>query len=591
MSVKNDSLKSENEGVTANEKNVVIKETLAKLCVDIAAWDTNAFKEEMASLYKEDRQEYRRILHKLKAFQIKGEVEKAIKVFLKLKTFSKNTTLPALSTESITCKEKSSIQSSTNSTKPTLKTIKYGELVTFDEETGISVLIIESEGAALLAKYLPEKMAYFSKCKTWHEFTGTHWQPLTYSDRIDCVLIEMIYVGSGSVGFKNCYKNNCKSLIAEGNFLPLPESNKDYLPFQNGLFNYKTRELIPITPKNAQTWVLPYNYSPELTAPHTLDWLKRAVDGDCDTVAFLRAWLAALLYGRADLQKFLHLKGVGGTGKGTFMRLATELVGKHNAVSTSLQVMERNQFETARFFEKRLVMITDSDKYGGSINCLKSLTGQDPLRIERKHQQQDGDFIYSGLVVMASNENLTTTDHSSGLERRRLTVEFDKQVTDKEKEYWDQYGGIENVLHSEIAGLVNWLLELSQDQISEAIRKPPQKTLTANIEAMKASNAIAEWTTENIIKDATAWTQIGDKREIKAQGVETEFEHSDEKLYPNYLKWSQRHNRQPHSVRRFREVLADTLLTLKMEFIETRRASGMGLSGIRLKKEWENSIL
>jgi putative DNA primase/helicase len=423
-----------------DEKYDVIEDTLAKLSCDIAAWDTTDFKEAMAKLYKEDRQEYRRILHKLKAFQLKTEVEKAIKVFLKLKKFSKNATHPALSTESISYKEKSSTQSST---KPTLKTIKYGELITVDEETGNSVLVIESDGAVILAKYLRGKLSYNPKFDNWCEFIGTHWQPLENPLRVDNILTEMIYIGSGSVGFRACYLENVKSLIIKANLLPLPEANNDYLPFKNGLLNYQTRELITITPENAQTWVLPYDYSPELNAPRTQDWLKRAVDGDFDTVALLRAWLAALLYGRADLQKFLHLKGVGGTGKGTFMRLAVELIGKHNAVSTTLNLMESNRFETSRFFEKRLVMITDSDKYGSSINCLKALTGQDPIRAEKKYGHPYGDFIYNGLVVMASNENLTTTDHSSGLERRRLTVEFDKQVTDEEKQYWDQYGGIE----------------------------------------------------------------------------------------------------------------------------------------------------
>ena len=61
------------------------------------------------------------------------------------------------------------------------------------------------------------------------------------------------------------------------------------------------------------------------------------------------------------------------------MRLATALVGRHNAVSTTLKEMENNRFETARYYGARLVQITDSDKYGGSLDTLKALTGQDPV--------------------------------------------------------------------------------------------------------------------------------------------------------------------------------------------------------------------
>jgi hypothetical protein len=41
--------------------------------------------------------------------------------------------------------------------------------------------------------------------------------------------------------------------------------------------------------------------------------------------------------------------GSGGTGKGTFMRVATALVGTHNSVTTNLKEMEENKFETANF--------------------------------------------------------------------------------------------------------------------------------------------------------------------------------------------------------------------------------------------------
>ena len=57
-------------------------------------------------------------------------------------------------------------------------------------------------------------------------------------------------------------------------------------------------------------------------------------------------------------------------------RLATALVGRHNAVSTTLKEMENNRFETARYYGARLVQITDSDKYGGSLDTLKALTGR-----------------------------------------------------------------------------------------------------------------------------------------------------------------------------------------------------------------------
>ena len=221
--------------------------------------------------------------------------------------------------------------------------------------------------------------------------------------------------------------------------------------------------------------------------------------------------------------------------------------------------------------------------YGRSINNLKAITGQDHIRLERKHQQQSGSFIFQGLVVMASNESLQTTDHTSGIDRRRITVIFDRSATNEEKQAWQARGGEETVLHSELPGLVNWLLELSQDEISQIIRNPPNRIREADLDAMTATNPIADWLLECTEADPEAWTQIGDKREIREPGYETTYQNTDSWLYANYLQWSQRAHKTPLSTRRFKDLLIQTCTTLNISVYESRRNSGRGISGIRIK--------
>ena len=64
-------------------------------------------------------------------------------------------------------------------------------------------------------------------------------------------------------------------------------------------------------------------------------------------------------------------------------RLAGAIMGPDNCTTTSLKQLETNRFETANIFGKRLVTLVEADKYGGSVNVLKAMTGQDPLRLER----------------------------------------------------------------------------------------------------------------------------------------------------------------------------------------------------------------
>ncbi|MCX7092674.1 MAG: phage/plasmid primase, P4 family [Methylobacter sp.] len=570
----------------------VINDAYAKLDDDIAAMMPDEVLSALAFIKKHDEPEFSRIYHRMKKYGIAVDMKKRVKIFSKKERFSKKPTYPTPSTLPRVTEDLNLHQPYTS---PTLlfkiKPIEADALVICDGETGEVQSVIESVAAMILVECLNGGLAYSNLAKTWHGFDGTHWQPMTSDDAmVDKILIELIYQGTQSIGFKNCYRSNIKSLIADGGFLPLPAVNHNLLPFLNGLLCCQTKTLHITTAGNAQTWCLPYNYTPNAKCPTIQRFLLAAVDGDTETVQFLRAWLAALLHGRADLQIFLHLMGSGGTGKGTFMRLAKALAGEHNATSTTLPAMENNQFETANFYQKRLVMITDSDKYGGSINTLKAMTGQDQLRLERKHQQQSGGFQYEGMVVIASNENLAFTDHTSGLERRRRTVSFDRRVTDAEKQAWNDQGGEAAVLHKEMPGLVNWLLELSQDDISAAIRKPPQRTQDANFEAMQAGNPIAAWLIENCIPDCKEWTQIGECKEIREQGSETKYQDADIHLYPNYLQWAQRYKRVALALVRFRETAIDAVKTFGFDVSAKRRNSGQGIAGIRLKKDWEEPL-
>ena len=457
-------------------------------------------------------------------------------------------------------------------------------VVSGDKGKTKKTLLIESKAAEVLQEALEGFYAYDHLSLTWYGFKGTHWQFLESQQQIDSVLLNLLSLGTGDLGFKPVYKNGIKSILADGNRLPLPEANHHKLPFSNGLLNLTHKRLETTTSDNAQTWCLPYEYNQAADCPNIKAWLLQSVDKDKDTVHFLRAWMAASLHGRNDLHKFLHLKGSGGTGKSTFVRLLTALIGKQNTVETKLDQLEQNRFEAAMLYNKRLAVISDSDKYGGSINNLKAITGGDSIRLERKHQQQSGSFVFPGLLIMASNESMQTTDHTSGLDRRRITVILDRRVSAQEKQQWERQGGEKGVLHSELPGLVNWLLELSQEEITSIIETPPERILAADLDAMTATNPIADWLLECTEADPEAWTQIGDGREIRESGYETIYKNTNEWLYANFLQWCQRSKKTPFSSRKFKELVIQTCETLNRSVHESRRSIGVGVNGIRIKQ-------
>lgn len=464
-------------------------------------------------------------------------------------------------------------------------TLKTGELLYYDDD-GKANRIIESDAALVLTKAMHGKFAYSSRAAVWHVFTGTHWQPCESAAEAEKFIVGALYAGTSPIGFRPGYMAGITKIMLAADMLPLPPDPVGTIPFLNGLLSIATRQLEPATPESAATWRIPHNYVTGTDCPLFMGWLRSATGEDDGLIRLIRAFINACLTGRADLQKFLHLLGPGGTGKSTLIRLLFAMLGPSNCASTDLRRLEQNQFETACLYGKRLAAITDSDKYGGAVNVLKAITGQDPVRNERKHVQQSGTFIFEGMVLIASNEPLASTDYTSGLERRRLVIQFDRRISPEEKAAFLAAGGEER-LHREIPAIINWALDLSREEVTAIFMHPPRKAVEAAFESLTAQNPIAEWITHNIIPESGNWIAVGVKSEIRTQEGRTVFEDADTKLYPNYLNWCLQNKREALALRRFRHAMVDMLKTMGTDVLESRRGAGQGITGIRFRKEYE----
>lgn len=540
---------------------------------DKAAWHTPEIIGALATISRQDRQAYTRIRLALKRWKIATDVENAVKTHLRASAPKLNPIAAML--ENIPA---------SGGNEPT---IAEGALVRSDDDGRLKRLI-DSEGAVLVAVALKGYAAFNPELGIWFVFNGKFWNTQDAKQAISRALVKMLYLGCHGIGFRTNYLSGIRSILESGYLLPAPNDAEGYLPFDNGLLNIQTRVLSAITHQTALTWCLPYAYKQRADCPRIKAWLKWAVDDDLETVELLRAFMAAILHRRYDLQKFLHLIGPGGTGKTTLLNLIGALVGAVNTVATSFNALETDKFELARLYLKMLAIIADSERNGGSLQNFKAATGGDPLRYEVKHQQSTGNFVFKGLFVLISNEHLQNSDNSSGLERRRITVYFKRRVSEEQKLDWQARGGEAAVLHAELPGLVNWLLELSQDDISRIIRNPPQRTKQANFEAMTESNSVAGWLVECCMPDKDAETQIGDGRKITEPGSETEYENFKTQLYPSYLQWASRNGKHQVSSSRFKNLVIDTVLTLGFVATQRRAAAGRFVRGVRLRKDWEN---
>ena len=236
------------------------------------------------------------------------------------------------------------------------------------------------------------------------------------------------------------------------------------LPFQNGALEIATGKLHPHSPGYKFTWALPRPHLIVATDWGNISqWLDTATGGNLHIKNLLLAYAAATLKGRADIQKFLHLIGIGGSGKGTFCRILISLIGIENTHSSTLDDWCSNRFEAAQAYGKRLLIFPDEDKGTRSLGKFKQLTGGDWLRAEEKGKKPFK-FKFEGMVVVASNFPIFGADNSSGMSRRTIAVPFDAVVARNARR------NLDNDFEPELPALTNYLLSLDDAWVANTLR-------------------------------------------------------------------------------------------------------------------------
>lgn len=336
------------------------------------------------------------------------------------------------------------------------------------------------------------------------------------------------------------------------------------LAFRNGVLELDSGNFLEHSRNNYITWGLDFEYNPQVLPGPIVDWLSRTQYGDNDRVQVLRAWLRACLVGRGnELQRFLEVIGPGGRGKSTYANLCCAMVGAGNYASTSLNQLEQSRFELSSIKDKRLTLINDSERYGGSAQTFKALTGGDSLRYEEKLKAIGEPFVYTGMVMVAANEPIQTTDNTSGLARRRLTIEFNRKLYDKSSEAKDMIkidkGSISGVWKDYLPGLVNWVLEMSEKDMRRYLLDtvemvPALRRVRNNI--LLSSNNLIEWLQSEVVLDKDSVTAVG-KKVPAAKDSNTRYYNTHSHLYPSYCEHCDSTGSKPVGQKRFVNLLQD----------------------------------
>jgi putative DNA primase/helicase len=276
----------------------------------------------------------------------------------------------------------------------------------------------------------------------------------------------------------------------------------------------------------------------------------------------------------------LEAIGPGGTGKGTFFRLATALVGDKNVFPSTLKNLEENRFELAAAAKAKLIIITEAEKYGGEVNVLKAITGQDKNRIEVKGRQQkcgDG-FMFKGFVMLSANEPCQNADYTSGLERRRLSVPFTVQTPPEKRRDLDEE------FQPYLAGLLEWVLAIPEAEVRSLVLNTNKTVPTlAKVrgEALCDANPLADWMDNCIVLTPDEKTYVG---------VDNP-ERTGDWLYANYTLFSRQTNSRPIGQRRYTKLLEDLCCNqLKLPGVKRGRDRyGSYFTGLKIRTDQDTA--
>lgn len=427
--------------------------------------------------------------------------------------------------------------------------------------------------AAEIAEIYRDKLAWESEYQLWRRYSAKYdgvWSVETVESIKG--LIQTHLRSQPLPGFNAGYVSSIATILQSDLEVLDWDEQADLIPLQDGVLDQVTQELKPHAPGYRFTWQLPFKWRDRSVGCQPIEEFLLKITGNQSIADVLLAYLAAIVTRRSDLQRYLELKGGGGTGKSTFMALARALAGDENTVSSQLKHLENNQFETAKFYRKLLVLLPDSERWQGEVSVLKQLTGQDPIRYERKGVQQCRDFVFGGMVILSANEAPESRDLTSGQERRKLTVELDIKIPEYEdKELAKQFKPF-------LPGLLKRVLDIPASEVTRLIKHTDREVpalAQVKWKQLCSTNPIAGWLEEKAVLDpeAKGYVGLGD------------IEQAGRWLYANFCKYQQENGAKTTvPMKRFSINLRDLLKNqMKVNISEGRDHNGSYIGGLGLR--------
>ncbi|NUN63292.1 hypothetical protein HCU40_00700 [Pseudanabaena biceps] len=460
-----------------------------------------------------------------------------------------------------------------------------------------------------------ETLKYNLEIKEWHEYDGGVWRRIDV-DEVAARSRQLLHDLTCNDDFLEGIPPNKKQIAEFMNALQhdvqikkfdTDDKYPDLINFKDCVLNCRTLETFPHDRKYNFNWQLPHNWKDrDKGCKPIIDWLEWSLYGAKDTLKLLLCFLNAIVKKRTDIQKLVQLNGTGGSGKSTFQKLAIALVGSENCKETTIEQLD-NQFESANFYGKRLITISEIGDYKGSGAALKRLTGDDKLRYEVKGIQARTDFVYQGKVSIVANKEYAPKEAGSSWARRNIAIKFDRVVPESEKRNLISSlpdGNFTGEFVPYIPALIEIVLSIPDEEVKQYLEQTCKFVPSLSGERANSilnDEPIAQWLEDCCVLIPDAITYIGkaERQNISVGDAghkisHTEFRNQDIWLHANYAKFCLDRGVSAVGFQRFSKNVLDIMIgALKIDSVTKleKDSRGVALKGIAIRTEAHHHIL
>jgi putative DNA primase/helicase len=276
--------------------------------------------------------------------------------------------------------------------------------------------------------------------------------------------------------------------------------------FPNGTFDLNTGQLRPHQADDMITHVMGTAYDPHAKCPMFMKFLNRLIGDDPEMVDYLQRAVGYTATGFTREHCLFFMYGLGGNGKGTFMKTLLACMGSYatqiKAETIVNSASEKSYYDIADLPGIRLAVCTELPQ-DRNINesLIKEMVSEDRMKARHLFERFFA-FDPSHKLWMSGNHKPPIRGTDKGMWRRIRLLDMDAKIRESEKD-----PQLFDKLVTELPGICAWLVQGAVKWYSDGKLITPTRVQNDTNEYMDECDPLVDFLDECTVADTNAETK------------------------------------------------------------------------------------